>query len=194
MANATGVSICSAALLQLGKAPINDFLEAGDLARLCSNLYPQERDSLLRENDWNCAKKRAVLAPLAEVPSFGWAKQFALPEDFLRLISIGDRWINSPNCTRFKIEGRAILASGDILPIEYIFRNEIESTWDSKLIELMTARMLWKLAYPVTQSTTLRDELKSEYERMGRAARAIDSQENPSDALSDDFSLLTGRM
>lgn len=190
----TKVSICSAALLQLGKAPISDFNEPGDPARLCSNLYENERDSLLRENDWNCAIKRAVLAPLAEVPGFGFSAQFALPSDFLRLISIGDTYLGSPYCMRFKIEGRNILASGDKLSLVYVFRNDQESTWDSKLVELMQARMLWKLAYPVTQSTTLRDELKAEYVSMGKAARSIDSQENPSEALSDDFTLLNGRL
>lgn len=190
----SAVSICSAALLQLGKAPISDFNQAGDLARLCANLYPMERDSLLRENDWNCAKKRTVLAPLADAPAFGWSAQFMLPNDFLRLISIGDVYIGMPNCQRFRVEGRNVLASGTVLPIEYIFRNDNEATWDSKLIELMTARMLWKLAYPVTQSTSLRDELKTEYSQMARAARAIDSQENPSDALSEDFTLLNGRL
>lgn len=188
------ISICSAALVQLGKKPINDFDEVGDHAVLCANLYPQERDSILRENDWNCAKKRMILAAREEVPVFGWPKSFALPADFLRLISIGDYWVGSPNCMRFKVEGRLILASGDALPIEYIFRNDQEATWDAKLIELMTARMLWKLAYPVTQSTSLRDELKAEYVAMAKAARAIDAQENPSDPLSDDFTLLSGRL
>ena len=178
----------------MGKSPINSFQESGDLARLCSNLYATERDSLLRENDWNCAIKRDLLAPVADSPPFGFASQFALPSDFLRMVSIDDYRIGSPNCRDFRIEGRRILASGTVLPIVYVFRNDQESTWDAKLIELMTARMLWKLAYPVTQSTTLRDELKSEYTQMARMARSIDSQENPSEALSDDFTLLNGRL
>ncbi|MDQ0035849.1 hypothetical protein J2W30_003617 [Variovorax boronicumulans] len=189
----TGISICSAALLQLGKAPISSFEEAGDAARLCANLYPQERDSLLRENDWNCATKRALLAPLAEAPAYGYPVQFALPADYLRMIGIGDYRLGSPLCRDFKVQGRTILSSGTVLPIEYVFRNDNEGTWDSKLVELMTARMLWKLAYPVTQLTSLRDELKTEYNGMARAARAIDSQENPSQALSDDYTLLVGR-
>lgn len=189
----TKISICSAALLQLGKAPISSFEAAGDNVRLCANLYPQERDSLLRENDWNCAIKRDVLAPLAAAPSFGFSTQFALPPDFLRLVSIGDYLVGTPQCMDFKVEGRKILASGTVLPIVYVFRNEQEETWDSKLVELMTARMLWKLAYPVTQSTSLRDELKAEYYAMAKAARAIDAQENPSEPLSDDFTLIYGR-
>ncbi len=190
---ATAISICSAALLQLGKAPIADFLQAGDLPRLCANLYPIERDSLLRENDWNCAIKRLVLAPLATAPAFGFTSQFALPSDYLRMISIGDRRVGTPLCQAFRVESRSILSSGTVLPIVYVFRNDAESTWDSKLVELMTARMLWKLAYPVTQSTSLRDELKAEYAAMARVARAIDSTENPGDELSDDFTLLNGR-
>jgi len=190
---ATSVGICSAALLQLGKSPINDFEEDTDLARLCSNLYPIERDALLRENDWNCATRRVVLALLAEGPAFGFGAQFALPGDFLRLKSVGDQLIGSPNCMAFRIEGQRILASGTTLAPVYIWRNDQEASWDSKLVELMTARMLWKLAYPVTASTSLRDELKTEYQAMVRVARAIDSQENPSDALSDEYSLLTGR-
>lgn len=191
---ATAISICSNALLQLGKAPISDFNEPGDSARLCSNLYPNERDSILRENDWNCAIKRDVLAPLATKPAFGFPAAFQLPSDYLRMISIGDWNVGMPACGRFKIEGRKILASGTVLPIVYVFRNDQEATWDSKLVELMSARMLWKLAYPVTQSTTLRDELKAEYVSMAKMARAIDAQENPSQELSDDFTLITGRM
>lgn len=191
---ATGVSICSNALLQLGKSPINAFTEAGDLARLCANLYPGERDSLLRENDWSFATKRQILAPLAAAPAFGFEAQFAKPSDFLRLISIGDRHIASPACMRFRTEGPNILASGTQLAIVYVWRNTNEATWDSKAVELMTARMLWKLAYPVTQSTSLRDTLRDEYMRMAQIARSIDSSENPSEALSDDFTLLTGRM
>ena len=53
--------------------------------------------------------------------------------------------------------------------------------------------MLWKLAYPLTQSTTLRDELKSEYVDLAKMARNIDSQENPSPTLGDDSPLIMGR-
>lgn len=191
---ATPISICSAALLQLGKNPIASFDEDGDLVRQCSNLYPGERDSLLRENDWNCATRRVVLAPSAEDPAYGFAAQFALPGDFIRLLAIGDIRIGTPGCRSFKVQGRSILASGAVLPIEYIYRAD-ESEWDGKLVELMTARMLWKLAYPVTQSTTLRDTLKDEYQAMARAARAIDSSENPTDTFgSEDFPFLAGRL
>lgn len=191
---ATAITICSAALLQFGKAPISSFEETGDTARLCANLYPIERDALLRENDWNFAKKRVLLAPTVTKPVFGFPAQFALPSDFLRLVSVGDWSVGMPYANEFKVEGRSILASGTTLPLVYIYRNDVETTWDSRAVELMTARMLWKLAYPVTQSTTLRDTLREEYTAMARAARAIDAQENPGVTLGEDqFSLVQGR-
>ncbi len=126
------------------------------------------------------------------MPAFGFAAQFPLPADFLRLIAIGDRPIDSDNAQNFKIEGKNILASGTALKIEYVYRAP-ESVWDSKLVELMTARLLWKLAYPITQSTSLRDELKGEYVDLARVARNVDSQENPSPMLGDDSPLIMGR-
>jgi len=190
------VSICSSALLQFGKGPIASFTPSGnnnDIIQLCANLYPQERDSLLREGFWNCAMTRAILAPDSTAPIYAYASRFKLPADFIRLYSIGDYLVGSLNCLDFRIEDGYILTVGTQLPIEYIYRNEVEATWDSKLIELMIARMMWKLAYPITQSASLRDQMRTEYERMAMVARSIDSQENPSQPMSDDFSFITGR-
>lgn len=189
---ATDISICSAALLELGKDGISSFDEPNDRAKLCKNIYAIEKDSLLREHPWNCSSDRALLAPLLAKPAFGFSAQFALPSDFLRLKSVGDHDIGSPACMKFKIERKKILASGTILPIEYVFRSN-ESDWDSKVIELMISRMIWKLSYSLTQSTSLRDSLADEYKKMAQVARSIDSQENPSEELSDDFALITGR-
>ncbi len=191
----TNISICSAALLQLGKAPIASFDDASDGAKLCANLYPAERDSLLREFAWNCVVKRAILAPSSTAPEFGFSAAFLLPSDFLRLVAVGDWRYGDPMGNRFRLEGRHILASGNALALEYVFRNEVEDTWDAKLVELMQARMLWKLAYPVTQSTTLRDTLAQEYKALAMMARSIDSQENPGDALGQGQSpLLAARL
>lgn len=188
----TPIGICSNALLQFGKSPISSFEEPGDLARLCSNLYPGERDSILRENDWNCSIKRDILAPMVAVPAFGFSAQFQLPGDYLRMVSIGDVLVGEPLCRTFKVEGRRVLASGTTLPIVYVYRSS-EADWDAKLVELMTARMAWKLCYAVTQSTSLRDELKAEYSALAKAARAIDAQENPSAELGEDSPLISAR-
>lgn len=129
---------------------------------------------------------------MVEVPKFGYAAQFQLPSDFLRLIAINDHLVDDDGCMAFKVEGNRILAQGSALRLEYVYRAP-ESLWDAKLVELMAARMLWKLAYPLTQSTSLRDTLKQEYVEMAKMARSIDSQENPSPKFGNDSPLLIGR-
>lgn len=184
MATATGVSICSNALLMLGSQTINDFadLENLDRAKLCANLYPTVRDDMLRSHPWNCAIKRAVLAPDAVTPSFGYDQSFELPDDFLRVLEVGSAGLQID----YLVEGRTIQADTTVLELRYVFRNEVESSWDSSLVRLTTLAMAAALAYPVTQSSALQQALEQKLELALRRARAVDGQEDPPQTLGDE--------
>lgn len=184
MTMVTGVSICSNALLMLGAQPINDFADQQNLdrARICANLYPSQRDSMLRAHPWNCCIKRIVLAPLAEVPAFGYPSAFELPADCLRVLEVG-----SGGCQiDYLVEGRTIQAYTSALELRYVFRNEAESTWDTHLIDLMTAAMAAVLAYPVTLSTSERDSREAKLAQLMKQAKAVDGQEDPPQMLGDE--------
>lgn len=184
MAMATGVSICSNALLMLGAQTINDFNDSMNLdrAKLCANLYPTVRDNLLRDHPWNCAIKRAVLAPDVAAPAFGYSHSFELPADFLRVLEVGCNGLQID----YLVEGRTIQANTTVLQLRYVFRNEVEGTWDSALVELATLAMAATLAYPITQSAALQQSLKQELELAMRRARAIDGQEDPPQTFGDE--------
>jgi hypothetical protein len=186
----TAVSICSNALMMLGKDPISSMLEDNDRAKYCANLYPALRDALLRKHFWNCAIKRVLLSPDATPPAYGYTAQFPLPSDFLRLYEVG-----RPGAfvTDFQLENRMILANAAALPLRYVWRNDNEDNWDSGLVDTATIMMAALLAYPITQSTSLRDSMKEEAARTLREAKAIDGQENPSETFGDEFPLLAGR-
>lgn len=184
MAMATGVTICSNALLMLGSQPINDFADQTNLdrAKLCANLYPMVRDDLLRSHPWNCCIKRAVLAPDSVAPLFGYSHAFELPADFSRVLEVG----NSNQQIDYLVEGRAIQANTTVLELRYVFRNEVESTWDAHLVALATQAMCAALAYPVTQSTAKQAGEEQKLELMLRRARAVDGQEDPPQTLGDE--------
>lgn len=184
MAMATGVTICSNALLMLGSQPINDFADQTNLdrAKLCANLYPMVRDDLLRSHPWNCCIKRAVLAPDSVAPLFGYSHAFELPADFSRVLEAG----NSNQQIDYLVEGRTIQANTTVLELRYVFRNEVESTWDSHLVALATQAMCATLAYPVTQSTAKQAGEEQKLELMLRRARAVDGQEDPPQTLGDE--------
>jgi hypothetical protein len=186
----TAVSICSQALLMLGKEPIADFNEGSDRAKYCSNLYPMVRDQLLRKHFWNCAIKRVLLSPSTTPPAFGFSAQFPLPSDFLRVYEVG---MPGRVVMDFQIENRMILANATALPLRYVWRNENEATWDASLVHVATVHMAAVLAYPITQSTSLRDSMMSDAARALREAKSIDGQENPSETMGDEFPLIAGR-
>ncbi|SCW91772.1 hypothetical protein [Pseudomonas sp. NFACC05-1] len=184
MSMATGVSICSNALLMLGAQTINDFNDQLNLdrAKLCANLYPTVRDDMLRQHPWNCCIKRAVLAPDAAAPAFGYEHAFELPADFMRVLEVG----TAGQQIDYLVEGRSIQANTTVLELRYVFRNEVESTWDSSLVKLVTLAMAAVLAYPVTQSAALQQSLGQELEQEKRRARAVDGQEDPPQMLGDE--------
>lgn len=186
----TAVSICSNALMMLGKAPIADLGDENDRAKYCANLYPPLRDALLRKHFWNCAIKRVLLSPTGDAPAFDYTNQFQLPSDFLRVYQVGTKKIPVDD---FQLENRMILANVTALPLRYVWKNEDENNWDTGLVQAATHAMAAQLAYPLTQSTSLRDSLLQTAAQVLREAKAIDGQENPGDTFGDDFPLISGR-
>ena len=184
MSMATGVSICSNALLMLGAQTINDFADQLNLdrAKLCANLYPTVRDDMLRSHPWNCAIKRAVLAPDAVAPAFGYTYSFELPADFMRVLEVG----TNGSQIDYLVEGRTIQADTTVLELRYVFRNEVENTWDAHLVKLVTLAMAAALAYPVTQSSALQQSFEQKLEMTLKRARAVDGQEDPPQTLGDE--------
>ena len=185
----SAVSICSNALLLLGDAPISSFDEPNDRTRAVSNLYAYKRDRVLRLHPWNCATKRIVLSPDVEVPAFDWAYQFTLPDDWLRNVSVG--LSGSPD--DFLIENEKILMDSNICRLRYIWRNDVEASWDTLLIDVMTQVMVAALTYPITKSTAKQQTEEQIVQNALKLARNVDGQDNPPQTLGDS-PLLSSRM
>lgn len=189
MSGTSAVSICSNALLLLGDNPIDSFDVDNNRTRLVANLYTQKRDRVLRAHPWNCATKRVVLSPDTDAPEFDWAYRFTVPEDWLRTLSVGLE--DEPD--DFRPEGRVILMDSNVCRLRYIFRNEVEATWDALLIDAMTQVMVAALTYPITKSTTKQATEEEIVKMVLKSARAVDGQEAPSETLGD-FPLLANRL
>lgn len=181
MSNASDISICANALQRLGTKPIASFQENSTFAGPCSNLWPTVRNAILRAHPWNCATKRAILAPLAEAPPFDYAYQFQLPTDWLKTVQVGRR-----NCPMdFVQEGRRILARSNQLPLVWIWENQDAGTWDDSMVEAAEILMASALAYTVTKSTSLRDSLNQEGQFKLKVAKSIDGQDQPPEEFPD---------
>ena len=187
METVSKVTIVSSALVRLGEVSISSFTEKTKIDPL-ANLYYVQRDALLRSHPWNCAVKRKILAAKVApaIPEqVDYANTFALPSDFLRLLSVGN-YGEEPD---YKIEGREILCDETALRIRYIYRNEDESTWDTMLIEAMQLAMIAAMAYAVTQSTSKEQAAYAALSTYLKMARAVDGQEDPPEFVGDHFLL-----
>ncbi len=186
MSLSTVVTVCSNALLSLGAQSLNSLDDLSDRARAAANLFPQIRDSLLRAHPWNCAIKRVVLSPDVDPPPFGYARQFSLPGDWLRTLSIGQSVDDRPD---YETEGGKILTDESVVYLRYVFRNENPSTWDAQLDHAMTVAMAAVLALPATGNETMAQAKNGELMALLKAARAADGQEDPPQTIGD-FRLL----
>jgi len=184
----SAVKICSNALLMLGAQPIASFSEGSgfganlDRAKLCSELYPQTRKAVLRGHYWNCCVKRVMLSPDVIPPPFGFANRFLLPGDWLRTVNVGDE--RGRSRIIYRSEGRYLLSDEVVFPLTYL-ADTPEQEWDTLLIDVMTMAMAWRMAYPITKSTSVEDQRNGELKELLKQARAVDGQDDPPETLGD---------
>lgn len=180
---ASVVDICNGALNQLGATTILSLTEDSKNARLCNARYTQIRDALFRTHSWNCIQVRASLAKDATAPAWGFTSSFTLPGDCLRLLYIVDFDSN------YKVEGRKILSNTSTMKILYISRVTDPNEYDELLRETLSANIAADIAYGVTSSNPVAQNMYTLFQDKLRDARFVDSTEgqnvSPQNGMSD---------
>ena len=168
---ASTVDICNGALNQLGASTIISLTEDSKNARLCNTRYTQVRDSLFRSHPWNCLQKRVQLASDTDTPAWGFSYQFTLPADCLRVLRIEDY------DSDYKIEGRKIVSNVSTMKILYIARIEDPNQYDEILRETLSAALGADIAYAITSSNPVAQNMYSLFQEKLREARFVDATE-----------------
>lgn len=165
------VDICNGALNQLGASTILTLTEDSKNARLCNARYTQVRDSVFRSHPWNCLQKRLQLAADTDAPAWGFTKQYTLPADCLRVLTILDYDAD------YKIEGRKILTDNSTMKILYISRVEDPNEYDELLRETLSAALAADIAYAITSSNPTATNMFNLFQSKLKEARFVDSTE-----------------
>lgn len=157
------ISICNRALQILGYQSISSITDGSRGSRAMQRAYTPVLISMLRDNFWNFAIKRASLAASATPPIFGPAFSYPLPPDFLDLappdqkygVANGGFISGPPNTNDWQIEGQAIL-SDQVAPINirYVSSNVTESMFDASFAEAFAALLAIETCEELTQSNT----------------------------------------
>ena len=171
------VAIVNNALGMLGDKPIVALDESSDRASLASRLYATIRDSVLRAYPWNFAIRRVALAQSADVPSWEYKYQYALPSNpyCLKVLET-----NIDDTDAWRIEGRFLLTDAKAVKIRYIAKIEDPVQFDDLFTEAFTAKLALEMAYALTSNKSLTDSLYQLYKEKLKEARATDASENSS--------------
>jgi len=180
---ASVVQICNSALNQLGASSITALTENSKNARICNERYETVRDAVYRSHPWNCLVKRVQLAQDSDTPSWGFAYQYTLPSDCLRILGIKD--YNSD----YKIEGRKLLISESEVYLIYLAQITDVNELDVLLRETISAHLAQDIAYAITANLQVANLMAEKYQAKLSEARHADSSEgyntNPELAPTD---------
>jgi len=184
---ASDVEIVNGALSKLGEQPVLSFSDRSEPARIANRTYADIRDALLREFTWNFATKRTSLAADTAVPDWGYDRQYTLPADFLRLIEV-----NNASDYDWRLESGKILTDLDApLQIRYVAR-VLENAMDATFREALASRLAMEWAEPLSQTTSVGQQMSTLYRNKLQVARTADGQEDRQRVISAD-SLIDSR-
>ncbi len=171
------LGICNIALSKLGESPIDRIDPNGPpAARLCYMHYHPVRREVLCATRWSFATQRTTLQASADEAADGsHALAHTLPSDCLRVLSV-----SSPGWT---LRGRRIYCPAESVRLTYTADVEDTELFEPLFTEALATRLACKLCIPLTSSTTARQALTEEYQRISlpQAAHANAVQEHSND-------------
>jgi len=180
------VDICNQALYLLGANVITSLADGTRTANLCNLLWYEVLDTVLRDHPWNCAIVRDELAQDASAPEYEFDYRYQLPADpyCLRLLGTDqDTYVghDGNQYYEYKIEGRYILTNSTTLKIKYIGRITDVAQYDSLLVGALAAKLASELAFPITKSHQVVNQMGTLYQGKLSDAKAVDAQEGAPD-------------
>jgi len=150
----------------------------------CQKWYDTVRRGLLRKYVWNFARKRRTVTR-SGTPEFGFADEYTLPNDFIRLLAFGNsgdyyNWYQYRH--KYQIERKKILldnSAATSLNLIYINDNLLVSEYDALFVETLALKLAYKMAYRFTTKKSVVERVAKELEQKEQEAVSIDGQERP---------------
>ena len=175
------VDICNLGLGHLHQKPITSIEDPVSNAEIvCAQWYHQVRRSSLATGAFGFSRKRALLPQLATEAEFEYAAKYKLPNDFVRLLRIGETPDDSVTLD-YCIENNEILINdmdAETLPIVYVFDFKNIAKMDSTFIELFAIDFAIAVSPFFKPDPAVRQLLRDQRAEILKRAKAISGQQN----------------
>lgn len=160
---ASNVDICNMALSHCGISSfISSLDEASNEARVCALHLPLVRGAVLQDFPWNFARRRRLLAALAETPPANWAYVYALPEDCLAALFIAVPGMRAPRSDQripFEVAAndtqRVLYTDQPSAELVYSANVENPTLFDPLFIQALSFALASAIAAPLSVSSGL---------------------------------------
>ena len=189
--------ICNLSLDLLKQAPVNSLLSpVTNTELIMSRWYDIERMSALRAHPWKFATKRVTLTPNpATPPPFGYSFAYDLPNDYVRMVSIGDDYLGDLRLSHVIESGQILTPAGSSAAFPNIVNGDPEDThtlfvryiydctevakFDPLFVKFFALQMAVDLAPKFAISAALGKDLASMFLEVSTMAKAVNGQDAP---------------
>lgn len=183
------VALCSRALMKIGAQPIQSFYDDRVEADIALAFFEPTRDALLSAYPWRFAVIQLTLPRLQSTPVADYPYAFQLPDDCLRVLSVGQG--DASRGIVYRRVGNTLLTASETATIDYIFRPDDEIA-PAYFEQALMTRLAAEFCLPLTENASRANMLYRLAEREFERAKQIDAQQDTPRALHD-FSLLNAR-
>jgi hypothetical protein len=163
-------------------------------------LYQPVRDAELHRRRWKFSIARAALPALSTAPISGYAYQYQLPVDYLRLVEGGDivatadltDYRGGDGAALYSIEGLKLLTHlGAPLDIRYIAKITDVGLFNPSFAEALASRLAYEGCERITQSDSKRQLAMNDYKLAIHEATRANAIEAPPQSMADDSWLVS---
>jgi hypothetical protein len=178
------IDICNLASGFLhGERVANIYSPTTDTEKIYGRYYDETRQETLREYVPNFAKKRASLLKLSGTPLIDYTDEYALPADFIRLLSVGgdsEELQLSPG--NYDLSETSLLANNGgatSIYIRYVADILDVKKWDSGFRKLVALRLAENTCIQITDDLRKLSMIKQWIKDWQPTAFGVDAQEKP---------------
>lgn len=183
MAATSAVDICNSALGKLGVEAIVALADSNTRAILCNQVYNKIRDKVLRSHPWKFACYRDTWTVDATAPSFGYDYRYPIAASCLRVLDVDTTldWL---------VEGAWLYTNDNgassLLGVKYIKLITDVTLFDTNFAEALALALAADMAYPLTTSNTLAQQMMKAYMLELAMARSFDAQQQSAKQVQAD--------
>lgn len=173
---ASKVDICNRALSRIKAKRITSLDENSNEARLCKSLYDNIAEEVMFDGEYSSTISRSTLNLTVNTPNHEYSYEYQLPTDpkCLRVLNINETVTGEYD---HAIEGDKLLANISTMSIRFIGLIEDTESYDLGLKRVITAKLAYELAYPLTGSASLSQSLYNIYLQEREEALSADGQQ-----------------